>query len=340
MRILVTGITGRVGANVAKHFIDQGHDVRGFVWPGDRAAEKVGALGADLFEGDLRSLSDVRKATAGQEIILHLGAAFQAGGPFTPEQYFDVNVKGIFNVLETALALDDGLHHLFFSSTDATMQKYPPEGIPGQLREDSLPLATTDWYGYTKVLGEHLVDRYVRANGLRATVFRFSNVWGAGEVLRWPQFYLKHFLNTFQSRDDPDGRATYDALKAEDDGQERLIIACDRNGRPWKKHMIEVRDIVHAFDAALGAPATFGGTYQLAAPEPFTWDEAVPYLAERVGSPYSRVNLVGMNPTYYEYDLSASKRDFGYNPQVGFKEAVNEALRFRDGASDRIIPTQ
>ena len=35
MRVLITGITGRIGANVARSFLHNGHDVRGFVWPGD-----------------------------------------------------------------------------------------------------------------------------------------------------------------------------------------------------------------------------------------------------------------------------------------------------------------
>ena len=100
-----------------------------------------------------------RPSDGGRDTIFHLGAAFQAGGPFTPEQYFDVNVKGLFNVLEAGLALGDDLRHLIFTSTDATMSKYPPESIGEPIREDSLPLSTTDWYGYSKVLGENLVDR-------------------------------------------------------------------------------------------------------------------------------------------------------------------------------------
>ncbi len=337
MKILVTGITGRVGANVANRFIENGHDVRGFVWPGDRMAENMNRIGAEIVEGDLRSHEDVMRAAAGQEMIFHLGAAFQAGGPFTPEQYFDINIKGLFNVLEAGLSLGDDLQHLIFTSTDGTMSKYPPEGIEEPIREDSLPLSTTDWYGYSKVVGEHLVDRYFRQHQLKATVVRFANVWGAGEILNWPQFYLKTFLRNFEGRTDDVGRATYEALKAEDTGEEKLIIACDANGRPWKKHNVEVRDLVHGFEAAAGNANTFGKVYQLAAPGPFRWDEAIPHLANALNLPYCRVNLAGANPTYYEYDLSAARTDFGYNPRVGFEQAVAEEIAFRDGKSDAVI---
>jgi nucleoside-diphosphate-sugar epimerase len=339
MNILVTGITGRVGANVARHFLQKGHKVRGFVWPGDRQSEKLEQVGAEIVEGNLASSADVNAAARDQEVILHLGAAFQAGGPFTPEQYFDTNVKGTFNILEAALGLGNKLKHVMLTSTDATMSKYPPNGIDEPIREDSLPLDTTDWYGYTKVLDEHLVSRYVRHENLRATVIRFSNVWGAGEVLDFRQFHLKTFLDQFASRSDEEGQRAYAEMKSAYKGEPHLIIACDRHGRPWKKQMIEVREIVHAYDKAVGNPNTFGNVYQLASREPFTWDTVVPYIAEKTGAPVTRVNLP-MNPTYYEYDLSAAKKDFGYNPTMSIEEMIDDALRFKQSGSGEIIPTK
>ena len=62
MKILITGITGRVGANVAQKFIESGHEVRGFVWPGDRQTEKMKAVGAEIVEGDLATSVDVNAA--------------------------------------------------------------------------------------------------------------------------------------------------------------------------------------------------------------------------------------------------------------------------------------
>jgi UDP-glucose 4-epimerase len=339
VNILMTGVTGRIGANVARRLLDRGHAIRGLVWEGDRRADKVAALGVAVLEGNLNSSTDISAAVRGQDAIIHLGAAFQAGGPFTPEQYFDTNVKGTFNVLEAALGLGDRLRHLFFASTDATLDKYPPDGNPTPLTETSLPQSQTGWYAFSKILGERLVDRYLRAERLPVTVFRFPVVWGAGEVLDWPQFRLQHFLARFRSRTDPDGRATFERLTAADDGRERLLIACDGNGRPWKKHSVDVRDLAQAFEAALGNDATFGRTYQLAGPAPFTWDDAVPHLAEVLGLTHVRADLAGIPPTFYEYDLSASRRDFGFDPQFDIHAMIDEAARYRTAGSDAIVPT-
>jgi UDP-glucose 4-epimerase len=339
MKVLITGITGRVGANVAQKFLHNGHDVRGFVWPGDRQAQKMQAIGAEIVEGDLANSADVKAAAAGQEVILHLGAAFQAGGPFTPEQYMDTNVKGTFNILEAALELGENLQHVIVTSTDATMSKYPPNGIEEPIAEDSLPLDTTSWYGYSKVLCEHLVDRYVRHEQLRASIIRFANVWGAGEILQFPSFHLSTFLEQFASRTDEAGKATYERLQAVDDGQPRLIVARDTNGRSWKKHNIEVRDIVHAYEQIVGNENTFGKVYQIGAAKPFTWEELIPYMAKKMGIPYADIELA-MTPNYYEYDLSAARSDFGYNPQLSVFDMVDEAIRFNKEGGGGIIPTK
>ena len=339
MKILITGITGRIGANIARHFLDRGHAVRGFVWPADRQSAKLRQLGAEIFEGDLARSADVATAAADQQVILHLGAAFQAGGPFTPEQYFDTNIKGTFNVLEAASGLGDSLRHVIVSSTDATMHKYPEDGIDEPIGIDTLPLDTTGWYGYSKILTEHLVDRYVRDERMPATVFRYGFVFGAGELLGFAQFHLRTFIDQLASRSDAEAVEVLAAMRAAYAGEPHLIVACDRTGRPWKKHTVEVRDIVHAYDRAVGNANTFGKAYQLGSGRPITWDTIVPYLAERIGAPYSTFDLP-VTPTHYEHDLSAARRDFGYDPPFSFRQMVDDAVRFaREGASD-IIATK
>ncbi len=338
MRILVTGITGRVGANVAKRFLDLGHDVTGLVWAGDRQSEKLALIGADLVEGDLVSSADVARAVDGADAIFHLGAAFQAGGPFTPEQYFDINVKGTFNILEAALHSSNA-KHVIVTSTDATMDKYPPKGVDRPIREDSLPLSTTGWYGYSKVLTEHLVDRYVRAESMPATVFRFANAWGAGEALDHAQFHLKTFIDLLKDANDPAGRQAYEMMSEAYAGEPHLIVARDRNGRPWKKHFVEVRDIVQAYEQAVNRPSTFGKTYQIASRGPFRWDVMIPYMARWLDAPYTEVDLP-ITPTFYEYDMSAATADFGFNPLLSLHQMVDEALAHRQSGGGSIIPTR
>ncbi len=105
-----------------------------------------------------------------------------------------------------------------------------------------------------------------------------------------------------------------------------LLVARDENGRAYKKHIAYADDIVAGFPAAMGKTEAVGGTFQLAAPEPFTWDVAVPYLAEKLGLPFIDVRLAEATPTFYEFDLSAGRNTLGYAPQYDIKRMIDAAL--------------
>ena len=86
MKILITGITGRIGGNLAAQLVEQGHRVRGLVWREDQRVEKFKGIDLELIEGNLTKYEDVQKVTDGVDVIYHLGAAFQGGGPFTGQR--------------------------------------------------------------------------------------------------------------------------------------------------------------------------------------------------------------------------------------------------------------
>jgi len=59
MKILVTGISGRIGANLAKALIEAGYEVRGLVWTKDLKLKKLEGLPVELIEGSLVEPADV-----------------------------------------------------------------------------------------------------------------------------------------------------------------------------------------------------------------------------------------------------------------------------------------
>ena len=94
MKILVTGGTGRIGANLVKRLLDRGHDIRSFVYPGDSSrADKLDSYDrVETVVGDLRNLDDVKQAVDGVDAIYHLAAAF--GGPFDNLAIFEYQWNG------------------------------------------------------------------------------------------------------------------------------------------------------------------------------------------------------------------------------------------------------
>lgn len=325
MKILITGITGRIGANLAATLIAKGHQVRGLVWDRDSRVEKLAGLGVELCRGSLTQPAEVATAVEGMEVVYHLGAAFQGGGPFTEEEYFEINVRGTFNVLEAARR-QGGVRQFLFAGTDALYEKYVPGGMPSPITEEA-PRRPRGAYALTKSVGEELVNGYFLGHGLPTTILRFAMVLGAGEILDFPQFYLSRMKDSAPE------------LAALWQGEERLVALKDSQGRYYKKHVAEVRDIVHGCICALGKEAAYGQTFQLAGPRAFTWDEAVRELSAALGIPVVEARLSGI-PTHYEFDLTKARRLLGFNPQFDLGRMIADALRFRLGEDLGLLPTR
>ena len=327
MRILITGVTGRIGANLASSLVQQGHDVRGLVWARDARTEKLAGIGLDLVEGTLTDPDAIARACAGVQAIYHLGGAFQGGGPFTPAEYFDINVRGTFNVLEAAKSIPD-LVTVAIASTDAVYEKYLPDGMTAPVSE-SMPAKPAGYYAVTKSLAEDLGLGYARSFGMPVVALRFALVVGAGEFATFSQFHLSSMKSQRK------GLEVTESVPVADDA---LVIMRDRNGRPWRKHVADVRDIVGGCVAALDHPAARGHAIQLGAPEAFDWDTTVPYLAAKLGRTYVDAKDTG-TPTYYEFDLTRCRSLLGYQPQYGTHRMIDDAVAYLNGSDINVVPT-
>lgn len=64
-RILVTGVTGKVGGAVARNLVSRGMRVRGIARQPDERTEALARLGVEIERGDLFSAEDMRRALSG-----------------------------------------------------------------------------------------------------------------------------------------------------------------------------------------------------------------------------------------------------------------------------------
>ena len=174
MTVLVTGAAGYIGSVVAERLIEHGHAVAALddLSQGHRAAVPAEAR---FFEGDLRDrarLAEVMSAVR-PEAVVHLAAEALVGESVTdPAKFFDVNVSGGLNLLETMRAA--GVRRLVFSSTAAVYGE--PDRMP--IREDA-PLRPVNAYGASKLAFEQALPWYAAAYGLRHVSLRYFNACGA-----------------------------------------------------------------------------------------------------------------------------------------------------------------
>ena len=98
MKVLVTGVTGRVGRNLAAALLARGDEVRGLVLPDDPGLEKARASGVECLTGNLRDLETATAAVAGVAAVVHLGAMMLWGSDDQNPILFEDNLRGTFNL--------------------------------------------------------------------------------------------------------------------------------------------------------------------------------------------------------------------------------------------------
>ena len=228
MKILVTGGTGRIGANLVMRLLERGHDIRSFVYPGDSSrANKLDSYDrVETVVGDLRNFDDVKQAVEGVDAIYHLAAAF--GGPFDNLQYLNINGMGTLNILECIREGLPNLHRFIYACTEAIYWRLGEKGrfFDEPISEEMVSRYKHMPYFLTKWIGEELAMTYHYQYGVPTTVFRFATVIEPGEFLNedgLPRLFL--FNPVYERYKDETGD---NADEAGDDRNHK--IALDRRG--------------------------------------------------------------------------------------------------------------
>jgi UDP-glucose 4-epimerase len=175
MRIIVTGGAGFIGSHVVDECIAAGHEVAVVdnFWShgGGRRANLHPK--ARLFEIDIRDkgLAEVFAGVRPDVVSHHAAQHSVALSTADPDYDADVNVRGLINVLESAVA--HGAKKVVFASSAATYGT--PKYLPIDEKHSQLPESP---YGITKMVAEHYLRYYAAAKGLKYTAFRYGNVYG------------------------------------------------------------------------------------------------------------------------------------------------------------------
>lgn len=188
MRVLVTGGAGYIGAHACKALLKAGHDVvsldncfRGHAAAMDRlmplAAGRLAFIKGDICDGPFLHRV-LRERTP--DAVLHFAALAYVGESVdSPLDYYHNNVQGMLTLLEACKAAR--VQRFVFSSSCSTYGQPPQEMIPVPEHCPQEPMSP---YGYTKLVGEKLLEHFAQGQ-LRAgavfgyTCLRYFNVCGS-----------------------------------------------------------------------------------------------------------------------------------------------------------------
>jgi NAD dependent epimerase/dehydratase len=183
--VLITGSDGFIGSHLTEELIDQGCNVRAFVyynsfsswgWLDNIDKEKLSQI--EVVAGDIRDRGSVAKAMEGIDVVFHLAALI--GIPYSydsPESYVGTNITGTLNVLEEARRM--GTERVIVTSTSevyGTAQYVPID--------EKHPFQGQSPYSATKIGGDRMAESYFRSFNVPVTIARPFNTYGPRQSAR------------------------------------------------------------------------------------------------------------------------------------------------------------
>ena len=170
-KILITGALGQIGTELTvamrKHYGENN-----VIASDIRTEAPEGALKGGLYEvvdvvKPEQIAAVVKKYNVNQ--IVHLAAILSAVGEAKPHLAWDVNMGGLFKVIDVARETKTAVF------TPSSIAAFGPSTPPDNTPQDTLQRPTT-MYGVTKVAGELLCDYYFQKHGVDTRGVRFPGL--------------------------------------------------------------------------------------------------------------------------------------------------------------------
>ena len=326
MKILVTGMAGFIGHNLAAHLVRDGHEVTGIDSLNDYydVALKYGRLadlgfdGRDYAEGEEHasskypSLHFIRMHLESREMLPALFAshrfdaavnlAAQAGVRYSlenPFAYVDSNVVGFVNLLECCRHYPVG--HLVYASSSSVYGGN--EKVP--FSEDDKVDNPVSLYAATKKADELMASCYNKLYGIPATGLRFFTVYGPwGRPDMSPMLFAR-------------------AISA---GEPIKVF----NNGDMMRDFTYIDDIVEGVVRVIDRAPARHEVYNIGCSNPVKLMDFISEIENALGRRAEKI-MLPMQPgdVYQTYaDTSKLERDFGYRPGVTLHEGIGKFIEW------------
>lgn len=333
--ILVTGGGGFVGSALCRRLIERGHAVRS-LQRSESAA--LTSLGVDVRRGDVADREAVFSAAKDCEIVFHVAA--KAGVWGAADDYHRANVAGTEHVL--AACREFGVRTLIYTSSPSVVY----HGVDENGIDESTPYpdAYLTEYPRTKAIAERMV---LAANGtqLATVALRPHLIWGPGDNHLVPRLIDR--AKSGRLRRVGDGKNLVDTTYI-DNCVEAHLCAVDRlqpgaacAGKAYfisNDEPLPLWDLINRMLACADLPPV---TKSISAPMAYRVGAVLEFLYRLAGShsepPMTRFVARQLSTSHW-YDLTAAKRDLGYQPHVTIHDGLvrlREWLQSQDEPSAR-----
>ncbi len=310
---------GFLGGAIVKRLLDRGDTVR-TLQRGDYP--ELGALGVEVIRGSIADPEIVDRAVSGCDRVFHVAAKVEMWGPREPFRL--ANVVGTENILQSMRR--HGVSKLIFTSSPSVV--HGGDNIEGATESLSYPDHFEAAYPETKAEAERLV---LAANSaeLSTVALRPHLIWGPDDTTLVPVIVDR--ARAGQLRLVGDGSNLIDTVYI-DNAVDAHLLAAVRLGPDsacaGRAYFITnddprpIREIINGFVSAAGlAPVekTISVGMAVAAGRVF---EALHRVFPSPTGPRMTPFLARHLSTAHWYDITAAKRDLGYEAKVGIDEGM------------------
>ncbi|HEV7860312.1 MAG TPA: NAD(P)-dependent oxidoreductase [Pyrinomonadaceae bacterium] len=315
MRVLLTGGTGLIGAQVLERLIARGDLVRVLVRPQTLAQpHKVrhlkGREQVEIVQGSLTDKNILDQATGEVDVIYHTAALLPRPGT-QPADLIQTNVEGTKNLLRASVA--SGRPRVVFTSSVIVY-----DSGPWPVTEDA-PVKNRGVYGKNKIDAENLLFHHREDDGLDYVVLRLSHVYGPGAT------YFDRLLNQILS-------SPY-----------RVLLEKRRKVEQW----VHLTDVAEAIILAGTQPAVAGQTFNIAGNQIITYRELVPIVmpaaSRRHWSGFESTQRHAGPASTLKYDIRKAQSLLGFTPKMPWQEGIKQMLEMldkSDGLGPQLAPAR
>lgn len=263
--------------------------------------------------GTIANSEAVAETIRGAEIVIQLATTKE-----DPATFFDVSVRGTFNVLE-ACRRQKIRQFILFGGDAALGIWFYRQPIP--IDENHPRAAYPGYYAFSKVMEETMAEQYSIQYGIPVTVLRASWVFDGDDLLK--HFSLLHNVRPSE-KGHGFGGIGEETLKLVCAGEERIPILTDRDRTPLRRHIVHVDDVIQAFERMLDNASALGQTFNVAGPSPFDYRVAADYISKHLAIPTVELHC----PDYhsFEINISRARHVLGYNPENDFFRMADRAI--------------
>ncbi|GIV33645.1 MAG: NAD dependent epimerase/dehydratase [Chitinophagales bacterium] len=259
---------------------------------------KVFELGGDILHQDI--LNAAMKGTDG---VFYLAALWLLHCHDYPRSAFEVNIRGCFNVIESAI--QNQVQRVVYSSSASVYGN----AVEIPMREDH-PFNNDTFYGATKIAGEQMFHSLGKRYGLNWVGLRYMNVYGPRQDYKGAYIAVMHkILDRLDRNEKPviygDGSQQYDFIAVEDVARANICAmkadvsgACYNVGRGIGTSIKELAELLIRLSGK-----SIDIQYEPA---------GLTFVTNRIGS------------------TEKAEKDLGFKWQIGLEEGMKKLIEWRN----------